>query len=254
MKLEINQQVVADSLNPDNLAQFIRALPQEDEATIALWKSDQEMLQAAGVPASGFVVNYQHTREKCDWTSANQALKMQTVLRALTAFARSEPSWKTMFAWNTSVTPRWAKWFDIPPGLAALLIFAPITLIALWYSGQSDAPGTMPFHASAPRALVGVTLIAGYTQWVDVFLRYIRPRAKFALMNFFGVNIVESKPEINILTGTPISELWDVQGTASLGVRAFVLIADMVILLGGFVGPILVTCVPLFLLAERLGW
>ena len=145
--------------------------------TLVLAKSETEFLQASGTPSRGLALSDQRARSP-NWARANRAIKLTTLLRVFTAFVRGEARWRGLVAWQTPGKPEWAKWFALPPGLAALLIFAPITLIALWSSAQSDAPGTRPFDESAPRALSGIGLIAGFTQSADLFFRHVRPRLK----------------------------------------------------------------------------
>ncbi|MBI5304192.1 MAG: hypothetical protein HY868_18815 [Chloroflexi bacterium] len=252
MKLEINHQVVADPVNPDDLARWMRDLPDDDQVIVVLSRGN-EMLQAAGAPASGFALNYQDLQRKQSWASKNSALKAPTVIRVFMRFARGEWSWRSEVAWQMPATPPWAKWFDIPPGLAALFIFTPITFVALWFSSRSDAPGTLPFSEAAPRALVGIAMIAGYTQYVDIFFRHIRPRVKNALARALGAQIVESGPEVSLFAEGMAADHWEVTGKAQPGKVVLVWIADGALLIVGLIGPVAAFCIPGFLLAERLG-
>ncbi len=251
MRLEINQQTIADPVTAKQIAETIRDLPKRDESIIVLWKNDEEMLQAGGTLADGFQLNYQNTRSKQDLHSTNRALKTQTVIRTMTDFANGNRAWRSAVGWNTPQVPSYAKWFDIPPGLAAFVIFTPITLFFLWKASQSGEPGTMPFADAAPRALIGIGMIAAYTQYVQVFFQHIRPRLKLAAQRAFGVAIREETASSDWL-GNSTSDQWEVVGSVAIGKRLLVYATDAALLVAGLVGPVAVIGVPAFLIADVL--
>lgn len=256
MKLEINQQTIAEPATPEKIAQVLRALPTEDEAIIVLSKSADEIIQAGGVPADGFVLNYQNTRTNEDWHSSNRAVKMQTVIRVLTGFARDENSWRRAIKWEGArAAPSWAKWFDIPPGLAALVLFSCIGLPAIAYAIMQGGPGA-PQWSDLPKAFVAIAAIAGYIQYIDLFFRVIRPRIKMMLSTMLGVAIEEEgKPNFSVLFGkTADAEDWMVNQAAGWGARILVFALDAAIMIVGLIGPVAVVCIPLFLILDALGF
>lgn len=256
MKLEINQQTIADPATPEKVAAVLRALPASDEAIIVLSKSAEEFLQAGGVPASGFVLNYQNTRAGEDWHSANHAVKLQTVIRVMTSFAREEKSWRSAIKWEGArVAPSWAKWFEIPPGLAALVIFSCIGLPAIAYGVVQGGPGA-PQWSDLPKAFATIVAIAGFIQYVDLFFRVIRPRLKIMLSSMLGVEIAEEgMPKFSVLFGkTADAEDWTVNQTASWGARILVFALDTVITMLGVIGPVALVCIPMFLILDALGF
>jgi len=230
----------------------LRALPTEDEAIIVLWKSESEFLQAGGVPSDGFVLNDQNTRTGADWSSANRALQLPTIIRALTSFAREENAWRHVIKWEgMSRAPGWAKWFDVPPGLAALVIFSCLGLPVIAYAAAQGEPGA-PQWSDIPKAFAVIAAIAGCIQYVDVFFRAIRPRLKIMPSTMLGVEIAEERtPMFNILFGkTADAEDWRVNQPASWGVRILVYVLDAMITMVGAIGPIALISIPLFLIAD----
>lgn len=252
MKLEINQQTIADPATPDDIVRAIRALPPNDEAIIVLVQSDAEILQAGGAPSDGFVLNYRNTHTNEDLHSTNRAVKMQTILRVMTSFARGECGWRSAIAWGGDRTPKWAKWFDFPPGLAALVLFSCIGMPVLAYAVMQGGPGA-PQWSDLPKAFVAIAAIAGYIQYIDLFFRVIRPRLKLMLSSMLGVEIAEEgMPKFSVLFGkTADAEDWMVNQTAGLGVRILVYALDAVIMIVGLIGPVAVICILLFLILDR---
>lgn len=256
MKLEINQQTMADPATPENIAALLRALPAEDEAIITLWKNESELLQAGGVTSDGFILNYQNTRTGADWSSANRALKLPTIIRVLTSFAREENDWRRVIQWEGArTTPRWAKWFDIPPGLAALVIFSCLGLPVIAYAMMQGEPGA-PQWLDLLKAFGAIAAIAGYIQYIDLFFRVIRPRIAIMLATMLGVEIAEAgMPKFSVLFGkTADAEDWTVKQTAGLGVRVLVFVLDAAITIIGVIGPVAIICIPAFLILDALGF
>lgn len=256
MKLEINQETIANPATPEKIADALRALPADDEAIIVLSKSAEEFLQAGGVPSDGLVLNYQNARTREDWHSANRAIKMPTVIRVLTSFARNEKSWRSAIKWEGARTvPRWAKWFDVPPGLAALVIFSCLGLPVIAYGVVQGGPGA-PQWSDLPKAFMAIAAIAGFIQYVDLFFRVIRPRLKMMLSSMLSVRIEEEgMPKFSVLFGkTADAEDWTVNQTASWGVRILVYGLDAVITMVGIIGPVALVCIPAFLILNALGF
>lgn len=256
MKLEINQQMIADPATPEKIVEVLRALPANDEAIIVLSKSAEEVLQAGGVPASGFVLNYQNTRASKDWHSSNRAVKLQTVIRVMASFARDEKSWRSAIRWESArAAPSWAKWFEIPPGLAALVIFSCIGLPVIAYGVMQGGPGA-PQWSDLPKAFVAIAAIAGFIQYVDLFFRVIRPRIKMMLSSMLGVQIEEEgMPKFSVLFGkTADAEDWAVNQAAGWGTRILVFALDAAITMIGIIGPVALVCIPTFLILDALGF
>jgi hypothetical protein len=256
MQLEINQQTIADPATPEKIAEVLRALPANEEAMIVLSKSAEELMQAGGVPADGFVLNYQNTRTGEDWHSSNRAVKLQTVIRVMTHFARDERGWRNIIAWRgTSKPPSWAKWVDVPPGLAALVIFSCIGLPVIAYAIMQGGPGA-PQWADLFKAFLAIVAIAGYIQYIDLFFRIIRPRLKMMASSMLGVSIEEEgMPKFSVLFGkTADAEDWTVKQAAGWGTQILVMVLDVTITMLGVIGPVAVICIPLFLIFDALGF
>ena len=100
MKLEINQTIVAEDADADDIKDALRVLSQEDEAFITLWESDDVFLQAAGVPATGYVMSYHNGQTGEELTSKNQALKPQAVMRTFTSYVRGNWDWRNTVGWQ----------------------------------------------------------------------------------------------------------------------------------------------------------
>lgn len=100
MKLILNGVEIAADAGPDDIKQLIDRLPPNDEAILELQKTDDEFMQAGGVPAAGFVLGYVNRPVKIEMVSGNEAIKARTVAQVFAAYAAGEFKWRGMIAWK----------------------------------------------------------------------------------------------------------------------------------------------------------
>src|SRR5690349_3729913 len=100
MKLEVNGKVIAENANADDVKDALHELDPNAEAVIVLSEREGVFLQAAGIPAEGYVMGYQNAETSEELTSKNQALKQAAVTRTLTAYVQGKWEWRTAIGWQ----------------------------------------------------------------------------------------------------------------------------------------------------------
>ena len=100
MKLEINGKVITENADADDIKDAIHDLNPDTEALIVLSEGEGVFLQAAGIPAEGYVMEYQNAETSEELRSKNQALKQQVVMRTLTAYVRGNWEWRNTIGWQ----------------------------------------------------------------------------------------------------------------------------------------------------------
>ncbi|MBK9125945.1 MAG: hypothetical protein IPM16_22845 [Chloroflexi bacterium] len=100
MKLILNGVEVSANAGSDDIKRVIDGLPPNDEAILELQKTEDEFMQAGGVPESGFVLGYVNRPSKIEMVSGNEAIKPRTVAQVFSAYAAGEFKWRGMVAWK----------------------------------------------------------------------------------------------------------------------------------------------------------
>jgi hypothetical protein len=151
MKLEINQKIVAENADAEAIKDALRVLNQENEAFITLWESEDIFLQAAGVPQTGYMMSYHNGQTGEELISKNQAIKPQTVMRAMSSYARGNWDWRNMIGWQPTgeyaarIVSRGSALRCGLPIYVALLFFivaiAPLVIGTKWVAEQAVFKG-----------------------------------------------------------------------------------------------------------------
>lgn len=148
MKLEINEQIVAEDADVDDIKDALHDLNAEDEAFIILWESEGVFLQATGVPQTGYVMGYHNTQTGEELTSKNQELKPMAVMRALTSYVRGNADWRNTIGWEptgayVAQAISWrAAWRRAWPLYMGILFFA-VAIVPLVFATKAVVDQTV---------------------------------------------------------------------------------------------------------------
>ncbi len=129
MKLEINRNLISEAADIQTVKSLVRDFPQQSEVTLTLSKSDDEYMQAAGVPANGFRLTYVNRATGQELLSSNQKLKQRTVMVAFDHFVADNPNWRNDVGWKpaneqAAAVERRLGWRRGLPVIAAFAFFA----------------------------------------------------------------------------------------------------------------------------------
>jgi hypothetical protein len=99
-------------------------------------------LQAAGIPAEGYMMGYQNAETSEELTSKNQALKQTAVTRTLTAFVQGKWEWRNTIGWQPTgayATRSISTWAAIRRGMPIYvgLLFFVVAIVPLVMSTKA---------------------------------------------------------------------------------------------------------------------
>ncbi|MCA9973085.1 MAG: hypothetical protein KC425_22860 [Anaerolineales bacterium] len=218
----------------------LAGLPAGRRVVVQLRAAGGVRLVARGQADRGFELLWQNgagTR-----FSEGHRLGMDAVAGVLAAFAREDGRWQTQVAWR-ALNAGPGRW-RVPVGLAALLIFGvPYGAVLLWRLAQG-APGG-PTVGEGLLGFAAVAAIAGYMQYVELFLGRIRPWLAAVLGRRLGLQIRADETDARWYGGAGAGT-WEADG--GWGKRLLLYALDLSILLLGLIGPAAVVTIGAFVI------
>jgi hypothetical protein len=252
MNLKVNQKVVSKEPDEQAIRQAFAALPVGKQARVELRRGQGDVLHVVGRPEKGFRLFCQDPDGNTQM-SRRSDLDEDTAVLTLLFYAQSDPDWQGLAEWlrpNSygGSNPILNALSNMPPGLGALLIFVPIYTVFAIYTLLTGAPGVGLKEILLGYVVIGV--LAAYIQYIELFFSVLRPRLAQWLSSRLGVQVEEDMSDAGWLGGAGPGT-WDAKG-GSLVNRLLLYIIDIVVLVGGLVGPIAIISISAFLIAERI--
>jgi hypothetical protein len=196
-----------------------------------------DFLQATGSARDGFLL---HAYEDASATTrrTERPLDTRAVTDVVTRYLADVADWDAGVAWRPAPAdaPRGLRGLGLP-GAIAFVIFAGAFVVALALGRAAGGPPATA--ADWGRGLAAIAILSLYIGWLDVFFRWLRPRAARALGARLGAPVAESLHTLD--AGT-----WTVSGTGA-GRRLLVYTLDFALLVLATVLPIAAPAIAAFL-------
>jgi hypothetical protein len=253
MNLKVNRKIVSKEPDERVLRETMAGLPPGKGVVVELRRGRGDVLYAQGRPSTGFRLTWQDPDGNTQM-SRRSDVDGDTAVLTLILYAQSDPDWQGLADWLPpnvfryhSRNPILHMLANMPPGLGALLIFGTAFFCFAVYALATNAPGVGVREVLLGFVTIG--LIAGYIQYIEFFFSVLRPRLAGWLGPRLGVQIEQDMSDGRWFGGAGAGT-WDASG-GSMGNRLLLHIIDIVVLVGGVIGPVAVVSIGLFLIFDR---
>lgn len=251
MNLKVNQKVVSKEPGEQAIRQVLAALPADKQARVELRRGTGDVLHVVGRPEKGFRLIWQN-QDGNTQMSRRHDVDVDTAVLTLTLYAQADADWQGLAEWlppNTyySNNPILNGLAHMPPGLGALLIFGTVFFFFAVYALLTSAPGVGLQEIFLGFVFIGA--LAAYIQYIDLFFRVLRPRLAQWLGSRLGVQIDEDMSDGRWFGGAGAGT-WDASG-GSAGNRLLLHVIDLIVLVGGLIGPVAIVSISAFLIFDR---
>ncbi|MCL4267682.1 MAG: hypothetical protein KJ069_31205 [Anaerolineae bacterium] len=253
MNLKVNRKIVSQEPDERVIREVMAGLPPGKGVVLELRRGRGDVLYVQGRPSIGFRLTWQDPDGNTQFSRRGD-VDGDTAVLTLTLYAQSDPDWQGLAEWLPpnvyryhSTNPILNALANMPPGLGALLIFGTAFFCFATYALLADAPGVGLKEIFLGFITIG--LLAAYIQYIEFFFSVLRPRLAQWLSQRLGVQVNEDNSDARWFGGAGAGT-WDAKGGSAIN-RLLLHIIDIVVLIGGLIGPVAVVSISLFLIFDR---
>lgn len=253
MNLKVNRKIVSQEPDERVIREVVAGLPTGKGAVVELRRGRGDVLYVQGRPSTGFRLTWQDPDGNTQFSRRGD-VDGDTAVLTLTLYAQSDPDWQGLAEWLPpnvyryhSSNPILNALANMPPGLGALLIFGTAFFFFAVYALLTNAPGVGMQEVLL--GFVAIGMLAAYIQYIEVFFSVIRPRLARWLGRQLGVQIEEDMTDGRWFGGAGAGT-WDASGGSPVN-RLLLHVIDIVVLVGGLIGPIAFISIGAFLIFDR---
>lgn len=253
MNLKVNRKIVSNEPDERVIREVVAGLPPGKGAVVELRRGRKDVLYVQGRPSTGFRLTWQDPDGNMQF-SRRADVDGDTAVLTLTLYAQSDPDWQGLAEWLPpnvyryhSSNPILNAFGNMPPGLGALLIFGSAFFFFAVYALLTDAPGVGLQEVLLGFLVIG--MLAAYIQYIELFFSVVRPRLARWLGALSGVQVNEDQSDARWFGGAGAGT-WDAKGGSAIN-RLLLHIIDIVVLVGGLIGPVAFVSISVFLIFDR---
>lgn len=253
MNLKVNRKIVSKEPDERVIRETMAGLPPGKGVVVELRRGRGDVLYAQGRPSTGFRLTWQDSDGNMQF-SRRSDVDGDTAVLTLTLYAQADADWQGLAEWLPpnvyryhSSNPILNVLANIPPGLGALLIFGTAYFFFALYALFTHAPGVGMQEILL--GFVAIGMLAAYIQYIEFFFSFLRPRLARWLAPLLGVQIEEDMTDGRWFGGAGAGT-WDAKG-GSASNRLLLHVIDIVVLIGGLIGPVAFVSISAFLIFDR---